>query len=137
MKGERVGWNIFMFFFLSLTALCTSSGKHALSKHNQKALETDYSSVTFGHEELSQLQNMLCVIVPNQQNMYGAAEYHVKRVSPASGLILCMALGHGWTVNVNEDNLTHKHSGNGSGLKSSYVSLCKAVCTFFLSSIHV
>lgn len=81
-----------MFSFPLFTASCTPARKHALSKHNQKALETDYSSVTFGDEQLSQLQNMLCVIVPNQQMRLEQpiSVYHGKHASSASGLILCI-----------------------------------------------
>lgn len=61
----NVARNVLMFSFSLFTALCTFAGKHVLSKHNQKALKTDYFSVTLEMES-SPSCRIVCLIAPNQ-----------------------------------------------------------------------
>jgi len=69
-KGPSKGFVFAISFFF--IALCCFGGKHILWKHNQKALETDYQSVTFKMENSHSCRVYLCDC-PKSMNVFGEA----------------------------------------------------------------
>lgn len=77
--------NVFVCSFSLFTDSCTFAGKHALSEHNQKALKTDYSSVTFEMESSPSCRICLCDC-SKSVNVFGTANFLISQQACFIGL---------------------------------------------------